>query len=85
MSFLSTALHIGRMEAHFLKGLEIPYQFFFSARLGNIKSAEKNKEQYGNIEMFFFRSRVCLSAWYKRIFLKDLKFPINSYFFSPIG
>ena len=28
----------------------------------------------------FFRRQVCVSAGRKRIFLKDLKLPINSYF-----
>ena len=42
--FLSPGLHIGRLYAHFLKGLEISYLFIFlSARLGNIKSVKKNK------------------------------------------
>ena len=43
--FSSPGLHIGRMKAHYPKGLEIIYQFIFlSARSGNIKSVKKNKE-----------------------------------------
>ena len=50
--FSSPGLHIGRMQAHFLKALEITYQFIFlSARSGNMnKKIKKIKGQLKKIK-----------------------------------
>ena len=81
--FLSPGLHIGRVYAHFLKEIEITYQFIFlSARSCNIKSVKKIKKNMKKSN-FFFRRQVCISPGCQRIFLKDLKLSINSYFGRP--
>ena len=52
--FTALGLDIGRKESHFLKGLEITYQFIFlSAQSDNIKSVKEDKEKYGKIENIF--------------------------------
>ena len=55
--FLSPGLHIGRMDAHFLKFLENSYQFILlSARSGNIKSVKKKITKNMEKRKFIFAS-----------------------------
>ena len=79
--FLSPGLHIVGCKRIFLKDLILPINSYFCrpdrVLLRRLKRKKKNMEK----SIFFFRRRVCISAGCKRIFLKDLKLPINSYFF----
>ena len=60
---------------------ERPYpSIFLSAGSDNIKSVERNKENYRKIENNFFRLLVWISVGSRSIFRKALKFPIYPYF-----
>ena len=49
--------------------------------LSRLKNIKKNMEKSNSFFFFFFFCRrVCISVGCKRIFLKDLKLPLNSYF-----
>ena len=69
----------------FSKDLKLPINSYFCGPDWVIlswlkKKIKKNKEE---LKFFFFRRRIFISIGCKRIFLKELKLSINSYFFPP--